>query len=456
MRNCLDPAVPDALQVFTRPPHLATPPPSREDSQTNHPPCSSERKKPEVSPTYSDQQLEAMMADIESELVERKESLRKAPAKKDGPIEKIRQAVCAFANDLPGHRRPGVVFVGVRDDGTPSGIEVTDRLLQRLADIKTDGNTLPPPAMSVTKRTLAGCDVAVVTVEPADAPPVRARGRIWIRVGPRRAIADAQDERILNERRRHRDAPFDVQPVPNATLSDLDLRRFEEEYLPRAFDRELLAANDRTAEERLAAAKMITSVDQPTPTVVGLLILGIRPQDFIPGAYIQFLRIAGTEFPGDVVDETRCSGPIASQLARLNDKFEAHNRTAIDFTSARREVRRSTYPAAALRQIAYNAVMHRTYEATNSPVRVSWFDDRVEIVSPGGPYGAVTAENFGQPWVADYRNPSLAESMRVLGLVQRFGMGISIARRALLDNGQPEPGFRIEPNWLHCTLRARP
>ena len=409
-----------------------------------------------MTPTYSDQQLESMMADIESELVERKESLRRAPAKKDGPIEKIRQAVCAFANDLPGHRRPGIVFVGVRDDGTPSGIEVTDRLLQRLADIKTDGNTLPPPAMSVTKRTLAGRDVAVVTVEPSDAPPVRARGRIWIRVGPRRAIADAQDERILNERRRHRDAPFDVQPIPNATLSDLDLRRFEEEYLPRAFDRALLAANDRTGEERLAAAKMITSVNEPIPTVVGLLILGIRPQDFIPGAYIQFLRIAGTEFPGDVVDETRCTGPIAGQLARLNDKFEAHNRTAIDFTSSPREERRSTYPAPALRQIAYNAVMHRTYEATNAPVRVSWFDDRVEIVSPGGPYGAVTAENFGQPWVADYRNPSLAESMRVLGLVQRFGMGISIARRELLDNGQPEPNFLVEPNWLHCTLRARP
>ena len=71
------------------------------------------------------------MADIESELVERKESLTETPAKKDGPIEKIRQAVCAFANNLPGHRRPGVVFVGVRNDGTPSGIEVTDRLLQR-------------------------------------------------------------------------------------------------------------------------------------------------------------------------------------------------------------------------------------------------------------------------------------------------------------------------------------
>ena len=153
------------------------------------------------------------MADLESDLVERKESLRKAPPGKDGPIEDIRQAVCAFANDVPGHNRPGVVFVGVRDDGTPSGFPITDRLLQRLADIKTDGHTLPPPTMSVERRVLAGHDVAVVTAHPSDAPPVRARGRIRIRVGPRRAIATAQDERILNERRRHRDTPFDLRPL---------------------------------------------------------------------------------------------------------------------------------------------------------------------------------------------------------------------------------------------------
>ena len=146
-----------------------------------------------------------MMADLESELVERKECAGRAPPGKDGPIEDIRQAVCAFANDVPGHNRPGAVFVGVRDDGAPSGIPITDRLLQRLADIKTDGHTLPPLAISVEKRVLAAHDVAVVTVHPSDAPPVRARGRIWIRVGPRRAVATAQDERILNERRRRRD-----------------------------------------------------------------------------------------------------------------------------------------------------------------------------------------------------------------------------------------------------------
>ncbi|MXW18383.1 MAG: transcriptional regulator [Gemmatimonadetes bacterium] len=404
---------------------------------------------------YSDPTLEALMADLESEVVERKESLRKAPPGKDGPIEDIRQAVCAFANDVPGHNRPGVVFVGARDDGAPSGIPITDRLLQRLADIKTDGHTLPPPTMSVEKRVLAGHDVAVVTVHPSDAPPVRARGRIWIRVGPRRAVASAQDERILNERRRHRDTPFDLRPLYRATLSDLHIRRFEEDYLPGALDPETLAANDRTQEERLAAARMILSVEDPVPTVVGMLALGRSPQDFLPGAYIQFLRIEGTGLADSIRDEARCTGDVKKQLDRLILKLDAHNRTTVDITSGPREIRRYLQAPDALRQIAYNAIMHRTYEGTNAPVRVTWYDDRVEIISPGGAYGAVTAEEFGRPGLADYRNPSLAEAMRVLGIVQRFGVGIGIARDALSRNEQEAPEFEVRPNYLRCTIRAR-
>jgi Ni,Fe-hydrogenase III small subunit len=48
-------------------------------------------------------------------------------------------------------------------------------------------------------------------------------------------------------------------------------------------------------------------------------------------------------------------------------------------------------------------------------VRVYWFDDRIEIYNPGGPYGAVTVENFGRPGVTDYRNPHLADAIKVLG-----------------------------------------
>ena len=99
--------------------------------------------------------------------------------------------------------------------------------------------------------------------------------------------------------------------------------------------------------------------------------------------------------------------------------------------------------------------MHRAYDGTNAPIQVYWFDDRIEINSPGGPYGALTADNFGQPGVIDYRNPTLAEAMRVLGLVQRYGFGIPAARRELRANGQPDPAFRVDPSRVHCTVWQR-
>ena len=400
---------------------------------------------------YSDDELEIMLADIESDLVERKESLA-GDARKT-----IRQAVCAMANDLPGHGQPGVVFVGATDKGTPTGLEITDELLRQLSDIKTDGNTVPPPSLSVQRCNLHGADIAVITVQPSDSPPVRFKGRIWIRVGPRRDIATAQDERILNEKRRYGDAPFDAQPLATATADgDLDLRRFEEEYLPQAVSREVLESNERSLPERLAATKMVATADDPLPTVTGMLVIGTRPQDFLPDAYIQFLRIAGTTLADDIVDEARCDGPIVHMMRRLDEKLMANNRTAVDIASGHTDRRRRTYPLTALQQLVRNAVMHRTYEGVNAPVHVYWFDDRIEITNPGGPYGGVTTDNFGRPGIVSYRNPNLAEAMRALGLVQRYGVGIPLARRKLIENGQSEPVFDVDPHWVNCTVRVRP
>jgi len=195
---------------------------------------------------YTDEELEALLDDLESDLCERKESW-----KGDAP-EKGRQAVCAFANDLPDHRQPGVLFVGVKNDGTTSHLEITDELLRTLSDIRTDGNTLPPPSITVEKRILKNTEVVVVTVQPSDSPPVKYKGRIWIRVGPRRAVASAQEERVLNEKRRYRDIPFDAQRLPSCDLSALSRLLFEQEYLPNAVAPDILATNDRSYEEKLA------------------------------------------------------------------------------------------------------------------------------------------------------------------------------------------------------------
>lgn len=399
--------------------------------------------------TYTDNELEQMLLDLESDLIERKESF-----KGDAPTT-VREAACGFANDLHNYRRAGVIFIGARDDGTAVHLPITDELLRQLADIKTDGNILPPPTIAVSKRVFGGAEMAVVIVEPSDSPPVRYKGRIYIRIGPRRGIATAQDERILNERRRHRDLPFDAQPVPSSTAADLNRRFFEEEYLPSAFASDILAANERSLEQRLAATKMVASADDPVPTIVGLLTLGIRTRDFIPGAYVQFLRINGTTISDTVVDESLIDGTITQLVSRLDEKLKSHNRVSVEIGDALTERRASDYPLVALQQITRNAIMHRTYESTNAPVRVYWYDDRIEVISPGGPFGTVNVENFGQGGITDYRNPNLAEAMRVLGLVQRFGFGIHLARKALLENGNPEPEFEIKPHTVLVRIFAR-
>lgn len=397
---------------------------------------------------YADRELERMLADLESDLVERKEFFG------GGAPASVREAVCAFANDLPDHRRPGVVFIGARDDGTASGLPITDALLRQLADIKTDGNIVPPPTLTVEKRTLSGAEMAVLTVQPADSPPVRYKGRVNIRIGPRRGIASAQDERILSEKRRHRDRPFDVQPVPSARLEDLSRLVFDELYLPSAFAPDILDANERSYEQRLAATKMVLSAEGPTPTVLGLLVLAPSVRDFLPGAYIQFLRIAGRALEDPVVDEQVIGGTVQDVLRLAEEKLVSHNRTAVDFTTRMTEYSVQPYPLVALQQLVRNAVLHRTYEATNAPVRINWYDDRIEITNPGGAFGTVNPENFGAPGVTDYRNPNLAEALHVLGYVQRFGAGIPTARRELERNGNPPPEFNVQQTYVGVTVGA--
>ncbi len=394
----------------------------------------------------SDDELLALLSATESDRSERKRAWAG-----DAP-DKARQAVCAFANDLPNHGLPGVLFIGANDDGSPAEIEVTDRLLQTLADMKTDGKIIPPPTLTVEQRLLNGVSMAIVTVWPADAPPVRFEGRTWIRIGPRRGMASAQDERVLNEKRRFKDLHFEAHPITACALGDLSQSIFEQEYLPHAFAPDVLLANERSYEQRLASCGMVALAEEPIPTVLGVLVLGISPRTWVQGSYIQFLRINGTSLADPVVDASEIDGTISTMLRRLDEKLTAHITTRVDFSSQDREVRQSTYPLNAIQQLARNAVLHRSYEGTSSPVRIYWFDNRIEIINPGGPYGNVTAQNFGKPGLADYRNPQLAAAFKVLGYAQRFGAGITLAQQALAQNGNPPACFETEQNFVIATL----
>jgi ATP-dependent DNA helicase RecG len=308
-----------------------------------------------------DEAFIALLDDIESDRVERKESVA------DG--DKIRQAICAFANDLPDHKQPGVFFIGVND-------------------------------------------------------------------------AD-------------HDAPADIQPLRDVDVKELDQTMFKEFYLPAAVSPEILAENSRTTEEHMASLRLIDPGPPSVPTVLGVLILSKKPSWCLPGAYVSFLRLAGEQLGSDVISSHDIQGPLPRIMSQIDELLKLHIMTSVDITSGDKERRVPDYPLAALQQIVRNAIMHRSYEGTNAPVRIYWYSDRIEVISPGGPYGHVTKENFGRAGINDYRNPNLAEAMRHLGYAQHFGVGIQIARETLARNGNPPIEFKFDLGPIMAIIRKK-
>jgi ATP-dependent DNA helicase RecG len=391
----------------------------------------------------TDAELEALFRDRETDRVERKSALSNGA--------RIKEAICAFANDYPRHDQPGVIFVGQNDDLSCSALVIDDRLLETLGGWRSDGNILPFPSMVVRRITIDACEVAAIVVEPSENPPVRFDGRTWIRVGPRRAIATVAEENRLLERRQWFNLPPDARAVRGATLADLDLKRFALEYLPLAFSPEIIAENGRSVVDQLRALRFLDLENRATLTA--LLTVGLDPLALLPGAYIQFLALDGDQLTDPVRDQKRISGVIGDQLRVADELIDVFVVTPITIGSVR--VESPTYPAVALKQIIRNAVLHRSYAESNTPIRFTWYSDRVEISSPGGPFGGVTPETFGQPGVTAYRNPTVAEVMRTLGFAERFGLGLQIVRQSLARNGNPEVEYRVDSHFVHVTVRAR-
>ncbi len=395
----------------------------------------------------SPSELATLAADLESFQVERKANFKSAKSE-------IEAAICAFANDLPQAGR-GILLIGVSDrKGEPTGLEVTDELLRSITSIRSDGNILPFPAMQVYKASLHGHDIVVIEVTPSHEPPVRLRGRVCVRVGPRKDTATRDEERILCERRRSWDGPFDQRTVHGTTLDVLDMELFQREYLPSAVTPEVLAENGRSLAEQLAALHLASP--DGIPNVTGILMLGRQPTTYLPGAYVQFLRIDGEDLSDPILDRKELSGPLPHTLRQIDEITNAHIRIATTVRGQHRERNHPDYPIDTLQQLLRNAVMHRNYETSHAPVQWYWFSNRIEIHSPGGLFGRVTPTTFGKPGGNDYRNPTLAGALHVMGFVQRFGMGIPLARRACRDNGNPEPEFLFEPTTFGVIVRRTP
>lgn len=366
--------------------------------------------------------------------------------------DKFGRAICAFANDMAGTGLPGYLFVGRDPSGRATRPTIDEKSLEHLASLRDNGNILPLPDMSVFAHDAPGGQVAVVEVRPSDMPPVRYKGDVWIRTGPSQDRATPEQERRLEERRVDRARTWDCRACPGSSTDDLALEIFTLGYLPKAVSPDVIRENGRSLEEQLGSLRLFNR-QVARPTNGAILLFGKDPLQFFPGAYVQYVRYSGTtqETP---VGERRLTGDLytvlreADHLARQLENSRPVRQPDLSESLA------ADYPALALHEFFVNAIIHRNYDGSTSPVMINHYADRVEVQNAGGLYGDLSPANF--PGLGSYRNPLLAEATKILGHANRFGSGIARAQAVLAKNASP-PAL-LEPRDSHflVTIRIRP
>ena len=115
------------------------------------------------------------------------------------------------------------------------------------------------------------------------------------------------------------------------------------------------------------------------------------------------------------------------------------------------------YPDFAWRELIVNAVAHRDYQIGSLGTEVTFYDDRLEVSSPGGPPAPVTVEalNEGTPGRAT-RNPMLAHVLADVGIMQGGGTGFARLVKEMSDSSLTEPNVVHQHGMLQVTLRNEP
>ena len=368
---------------------------------------------------------------------------------------KIGSELVAFANTQGGY-----LLIGVDDNGLVVGVTGDwQKLEERLMGLCCACS--PPVILTVEEVNLEGKSILVAHVPEGKDKPYRVRDICYVRVGSTVQHATREEERWMFQE--SGELLFERTPLWEAAYEDLDaakIRRYFERRSPEAAvsTSEIINA-ERPLRELVEQADLPLVVrrgDQLAPTVAAMLLFGRRPQYFLPQASVSAARFPGLDLNVTAIDRDTFRGTV-DELIEQSMAFVRRNMRTASILENEKLPRRTDipeYPLRAVREAITNACVHRDYSRWSQEVAIRMFDDRLETLSPGGLVRGMTVQDLGTGKYAA-RNPTLAEAMREMGLIERFGTGIRMMRREMEALGSAPPIFVVDENSFTATLPAR-
>lgn len=334
----------------------------------------------------------------------------------------------------------GEVWLGVEDDGTPTGLHANHRDVTGLPGLIA-ARTSPSLAVVVEPLTVSGHAVARIQVPKARSEVATTSG-VYLR---RRIKADGTPEcvpMLPHDRASHAGqlglADVSAQPVAGTTLDDLD--PLERERLRQAVrqyggDRVLLELDDEALDGALRFTRQ-GGDGKRMPTLAGLLVIGkedaLREHVATHELAFQVLAQENVQF-----NEFR-RFPLLKAMDWLETNFRPYNpEKEIQVGLFRVPVPK--VDVGAFREAIANALVHRDYHRLGA-VHVRLDDWGLTVSNPGGLVDGVTLDNLLTTEPRP-RNPVLADAMKRIGIVERSGRGVDKIYRGMLRFGRPEPDY---------------
>lgn len=172
------------------------------------------------------------------------------------------------------------------------------------------------------------------------------------------------------------------------------------------------------------------------PTNGGLLLFGKRRDYYFPDAWIQCGRFIGTD-KAEIFDHIEIHEHLPDAVESIILFLKKHAVRGADFSEVRRKDLWSI-PLTMLREAIINALVHADYSQKGAPIRVAFFDDRIEIENPGILLPGMTIEDVKQG-VSKIRNRVIARVFREFDLIEQWGSGFRRILREAEELGLLEP-----------------
>lgn len=358
--------------------------------------------------------------DPDGHVAEREGKTREYKRDLSSPAKPLR-TIAAFANSAGGQ-----LVIGVADDGAVVGVADPLAEEERIANLISDSIS-PQLVPAIDLVTLGEDTVLVVDVPLSTRRPhfITSQGidrGVYVRLGSTTRKADPA--LVAELERTARGVAFEDQPESRATLDDLDLAALTE-----------LRGRPTGVEDLVALGLAVQQNEVVVPTVAGVLVACPDPTQFLPSAWVQCGRIRGASGT-DIFDQVEIHTPIPQAVEEVMAFLTKHAYKTARFGEARR---RDVYsiPVAAIREVVINALVHASYAERGTPIRVAFFDDRIEVESPGGLVSGMTVETMQR--VSRLRNPSVARIFREARLMEQWGTGVRRVFEQTAEAGLPTP-----------------